>query len=85
MAIEIRAITAEEAVDFRRAVQTGFAQRDTVDDVEWCQAAMAPFDRAYGAFDGGAIVATLRSFPTELTVPGGHAIASGALTAARAC
>ena len=42
---------------------------------------LAPFDRTYAAFDGGAIVATLRSFPTELTVPGGRAIAAGALTA----
>ncbi len=81
MAIEIRAITAEEAVDFRRAVQAGFARGDTVDDVEWCQAALTPFDRTYAAFDRGVIVATLRSFPTELTVPGGHAIAAGALTA----
>lgn len=81
MAIEIRSIADTEAVDFRRAVRAGFGEVDTVDDVEYCQAALTPFDRTYGAFDGGTIVATLRSFPTELTVPGGRAIAAGALTA----
>ncbi len=53
MAIEIRAIAADEAVDFRRAVRAGFGDADTVDDVEFCQAALAPFDRTYAAFDGG--------------------------------
>jgi predicted acetyltransferase len=81
VAIEIRSITPEEAVTFRRAVRAGFGDVDTVDDVEFCQAGLAPFDRTYAAFDGGAMVATLRSFPTELTVPGGRAIAAGALTA----
>jgi predicted acetyltransferase len=81
VAIEIRAIAADEAVDFRRAVRAGFGDVDTVDDVDFCQAGLAPFDRTYAAFAGGTIVATLRSFPTELTVPGGSVIAAGALTA----
>ena len=36
---------------------------------------------ALATFDRGAIVATLQSFPTELTVPGGAAVAAGGLTA----
>jgi predicted acetyltransferase len=80
MAIEMRTITAAEAVDFRRAVRAGFGDADTVDDEEWCVTAMQPLDRAYASFDEGMIVATLRSFPTELTVPGGSAVPAGALT-----
>jgi predicted acetyltransferase len=80
MAIEMRTITAAEAVDFRRAVRAGFGDADTVDDEEWCVAATQPLDRACASFDDGTIVATLRSFPTELTVPGGSAVPAGALT-----
>jgi predicted acetyltransferase len=79
--IEIRPITAEEAVPFRRAVRHGFANPETVDDEEWARTRTSPLDRAYAAFDGQVIVATLRSFPTDLTVPGGGSIAAGALTA----
>lgn len=81
MAIETRAITAAEAVDFRHAVRAGFGNADTVDDPEWALAASEPLDRTYASFDGGTVVATLRSFPTELTVPGGSAVPAGALTA----
>jgi predicted acetyltransferase len=79
--IEIRTLTADEAVPFRRAVRHGFANPDTVDDEEWARTRLAPFDRAYAAFDGQAMVATLRSFATDLTVPGGGSIPAGALTA----
>jgi predicted acetyltransferase len=79
--IEIRTITADEAVPYRRAVRHGFGDAETVDDEEWALATVAnPLDRAYAAFDGRSIVATLRSFPTELTVPGGVAMPAGALT-----
>jgi Acetyltransferase (GNAT) domain len=81
MAIEIRTITADEAVAFRRAVRAGFGNADTVDDPEWSMATADPIDRLYAAFDGTSIVATLRSFPTDLTVPGGGGVPSGALPA----
>ena len=81
MPIDIRTITADEAVAFRRAVRAGFSNADTVDDPEWARAAAEPLDRTYAAFDGESMVATLRSFPTELTVPGGSTVPSGALTA----
>jgi predicted acetyltransferase len=81
MSIEIRAITADEAVAFRRAVRAGFGNADTVDDPEWARDAAEPLDRTYAAFDGESMMATLRSFSTELTVPGGSTVPSGALTA----
>lgn len=37
--------------------------------------------RSRGAFDGEAVIGTLRSFATELTVPGGPTVPASALTA----
>ena len=38
-------------------------------------AAEMDWSRSFGAFDGGRVVATFRSFATELTVPGGSVVA----------
>lgn len=38
-------------------------------------------DRTWGGFDGSRIVATLRSFPSRMTVPGGGAVKASAITA----
>ncbi len=81
MPIDIRTITADEAAAFRRAVRAGFGDADTVDDPDWARDAAEPLDRVYAAFDGQSMVATLRSFPTELTVPGASTVRAGALTA----
>jgi predicted acetyltransferase len=81
VSIEIRSISPDEALAYRRAVRAGFHNLDTVDDAEWAADVLDPVDRAMAAFDGGAAVATLQSFPTELTVPGGDTVAAGALTA----
>ncbi len=37
-------------------------------------------DRTWGAYDGGRVVGTLRSFPTTLTVPGPAQVRASALT-----
>src|SRR5580658_1973121 len=37
-------------------------------------------DRTWGAFDNDAVVGTLRSFRTDLTVPGPATVAAAALT-----
>ena len=79
--VDVRPITADETNAFRRAVRAGFFTAETVDDDEWAVATSAPLDRCLATFDKDAIVATLRSFPTTLTVPGGAGIAVGALTA----
>jgi predicted acetyltransferase len=81
VSIEIRSISPDEALAYRRAVRAGFHNTDTVDDAEWAADVVDPVERAMAAFDGGSTVATLQSFPTELTVPGGHTLAAGALTA----
>lgn len=82
MSIETRAITVDEAPEFRRRIRAGFGEAETSDDdPSWAKDATQPVDRALACFDSGQIVATLRSFPTELTVPGGAQLATGALTA----
>ncbi|HEU4842056.1 MAG TPA: GNAT family N-acetyltransferase [Ilumatobacteraceae bacterium] len=79
--IEIRAITPDEAVRYRRAIRAGFLDAETVDDEEWCREQMQPYDRSLATFDGPDIVASLASFPTELTLPGGATVPVGAVTA----
>ena len=79
--VDVRPITADEANAFRRAVRAGFSTAETVDDDEWAAVTSEPLDRCLATFDKGAIVATLQSFPTTLTVPGGAGVAAGALTA----
>jgi predicted acetyltransferase len=81
MSVEIRAITADEAVRYRRAVRAGFLSAHTIDDETHAREFRQPHDRALAAFDGDDIVATLASFPSELTVPGGAAVDVGAVTA----
>lgn len=81
MTIEIRPITPDEAVAYRRAIRAGFLDAETVDDPEWAREHSQPHDRSLAAFDGPDIVASLASFPTELTLPGGATIPVGAVTA----
>jgi predicted acetyltransferase len=79
--VDVRPITADEANAYRRAIRAGFGTANTVDDDEWAAASSDPLDRCLATFDKETIVATLRSFPTTLTVPGGAGITVGALTA----
>jgi len=81
MAVEIRTIKPDEAVAFRRAVRQGFYVSETSDDAGWATEILDDVDRAYAAFDRESIVATLRSFATDVTVPGGATVPAGALTA----
>ena len=81
MSIEIRTVTPDEAVRYRRAIRAGFLDAETVDDEEWAREHIQPHDRPLAAFDGPEIVASLASFPTEMTVPGGVTVPVGALTA----
>src|SRR5215217_9788399 len=81
MALEIRPITPDEAVRYRRAIRAGFLDVETVDDDDWARAMSQPVDRSLAAFDGPDIVASLASFPSELTVPGGATVPVGAVTA----
>jgi predicted acetyltransferase len=49
-------------------------------DAEACRPGLF-LDRTWGGFDGDTVVATLRSFRSQMTVPGGGALETSAVTA----
>lgn len=79
MAVEIRGITDAELHPWSVAVRRGFLNASEVDDSEQRRAFM-PLERTWGAFDADRIVATLRSFPVQLTLPGANQVAASAVT-----
>lgn len=71
--MEVRTVRREEFADWLACMRVGF-HSETPSDPEHAAAVLAgrtDFERTFGAFDRGRPVATYRSFPTELTVPGG--------------
>ena len=67
---EIRTVAEDEVGAFCAALATGFLNANGAGDAEARRPGMH-LDRTYAAFDGSRVVATLRSFPTDLTLPGG--------------
>ena len=80
MSVEIRSITPDEVLAYRRAVRAGFHNASSVDDDSFARDICDPYDRRYVAVDGPELVATFGSFPTELTLPGGATVPAGAVT-----
>lgn len=81
MSLDIRAITADEVLAYRRAVRTGFLLAETIDDEQLARDMFEPFERCLASFDGTEMVATLQSFPLELTLPGGATVPTGGVSA----
>ncbi|MFG2488870.1 GNAT family N-acetyltransferase [Streptomyces virginiae] len=83
MSADVRPIAESELPDWVRTVHTGFltASRVTEADIA-LRAKYTDFSRTQGAFDpdSGRCVATLRSFPQELTVPGGAEVRATAIS-----
>ncbi|MEU6849066.1 GNAT family N-acetyltransferase [Actinacidiphila alni] len=78
---EVRTVAESDVADWVRAMSTGFHLAPSVGDEE--VAARRPlFDlsRTQGAFDRGRCVATFRSMPRRLTVPGGASVPASAIT-----
>ncbi len=78
--LDVRTITEDEVPAWCAALNTGFLNPVGDVDAEARRAGLF-LDRTWGGFDGDRIVATLRSFPTRMTVPGGGSVAASALTA----
>ncbi|MBA3278395.1 MAG: GNAT family N-acetyltransferase [Geodermatophilaceae bacterium] len=76
---DIRTIAAPELHAWSVAVRRGFLNPSEVDDSEQ-RRALTPLERTWGAFEGNRIVATLRSFPVQITLPGARAIPAAAVT-----
>ncbi|MGW1773624.1 GNAT family N-acetyltransferase [Streptomyces sp. NPDC002104] len=83
MSADVRPIAASELSEWLRANQVGFlnATPPTAADIAQLTEAF-DFARTLGAFDAdtGRCAATFRSFPQELTVPGGAFVPSSAVT-----
>ncbi|MFD3549018.1 GNAT family N-acetyltransferase [Streptomyces sp. NPDC058655] len=83
MSAVVRPIAESELPDWLRAVNTGFLTASAVSASDVAQRAEHDgVARTRGAFDSdtGRCVATFRSFDHELTVPGGRAVRSSAVT-----
>ncbi|WP_329456552.1 GNAT family N-acetyltransferase [Streptomyces sp. NBC_01497] len=82
MSVEVRNVTAPEYSDWLRAVDTGFLNITSRSPEEVAsRLARTDLGRTWGAFDEGRCVATYRSFAQELTVPGGAAVPTDAISA----
>ncbi|MET9320393.1 GNAT family N-acetyltransferase [Streptomyces sp. NPDC003038] len=83
MSADVRPIAESELPDWLRALNTGFLSPATVTRSDVAQRAKySDLARIQGAFDTGTgrCVAAFRSFAQELTVPGGAAVASSAVS-----
>jgi predicted acetyltransferase len=80
MGFEIRTVTAEEFVRGQTVVETAFFHRRPQPDSALWKLPYVDLDRTWAAFDGPDLVATLRTFGNELTVPGGAQLAVDAVT-----
>jgi len=78
--MQVRTIEADELVGWVEAFHVPFLETGpAVDEAEFRRSRI-DFDRTWGAFEGERIVGTLRSFDTQLTVPGGGMLAADAVT-----
>jgi predicted acetyltransferase len=78
---EVRTVAESEIADWLRAKSTGFHLAPSVSDEDVAgRKAVLDLARTQGAFDQGRCVATFRSMPHRLTVPGGADVAASAIT-----
>ena len=77
--IDIREITETELEGWDRALHRGFMRPAVTSSAELRRTRFQP-GRSLGAYDEDHCVGTFRSFGTELTVPGGAAVAADAIS-----
>lgn len=80
MGIEVRTITDGEIAAWCAAANAGFLHPVGDVDAETLRPDMC-LDRTWAGFDGDTVVATLSSFRSQLSVPGGGALDASAVTA----
>ncbi len=79
--IEIRPIEESELARWIAALHVPFFGDGDPEQQAAVRRSHYDLARCRGAFDGGTICGTFRSFPTELTVPGGILVPASAITA----
>jgi predicted acetyltransferase len=80
MDLDVRTISDDEVPAWCAALNVGFLNPAGDVDAEVRRPGLF-LDRTWGGFEGARIVATLRSFPSEMTMPGGAAVGVSAVTA----
>ncbi|MEU3461635.1 GNAT family N-acetyltransferase [Streptomyces sp. NPDC006733] len=81
MSLDLRTLDEADLPEWLRALNNAFLMPPTISPEEL--AARRPgvdLGRTQGVFDEGRCVATFRSMPRELTVPGGERVAAAAVT-----
>ena len=81
MTPEIRPVREDELPAYIDALSTGFLERPDVARVAREIWPLWQGSRSWAAIDDGRICGTFRSWPTELTVPGGGRLAAAAVSA----
>ncbi|MGW7351677.1 GNAT family N-acetyltransferase [Streptomyces sp. NPDC054784] len=81
MTLDIRTLAPDDLPEWLRAVSTGFLRGPEVgDDEVKVRREFVDLARTQGAYDGARCVGTFRTTPQRLTVPGGAALPSCAVT-----
>ena len=80
MAIDVRTIREDELVSWLDAQTTGFLVRPEIDKIAEEVREHWDLSRIWGALDGDRVVGTLRTYGTELTVPGNRGVKASAVT-----
>jgi predicted acetyltransferase len=83
VSLDIRHPDLSEAAELMRNVGTAFlkpSSRDAPRTEFWLKHVRPDLNRTWGAFDRGKAVGSLRSFPMELTVPGGRTVPADAIS-----
>lgn len=81
MGLEIRTVTEDEFEAWQTTTHVAFfGTLEPTAAAKW-KRPFVDLDRCWAAFDGPRLVAALRTFDNELTVPGGAQVAADALTA----
>jgi len=76
--VDVRRITPEGLVSWLETMSTAFLARPDVGRIAENLGPYYDFERTWGAFDG-RVVGTLRSWATEITVPGGALVPASAV------
>ena len=79
MDLDVRTITDDDVPAWCVALNRGFLNPGEA-DADSRRAGLI-LDRTWAGFDGDRLVSTLRTFPAELTVPGGGTLVASAVTA----
>jgi predicted acetyltransferase len=80
MTVLIRPITSEELPAYIETMSASFLERPPQPQVAEEVRPLWDLGRAWAAFDGDRMAATLRSWVTEITVPGGRQVSASAIT-----